>query len=78
MYFGDLSVLKATGVYTQVPGSNPLANRDCGVTEIHSNDLAVPALGQASFSLVTGVQGGVESSLENSTAGPRPNTNPCP
>jgi hypothetical protein len=27
----DLEVLRATGVYTQIPGSNALANRPCGV-----------------------------------------------
>ncbi len=27
---GDLDVLKAAGLYTQVPGSNPLADRHCG------------------------------------------------
>jgi len=78
VYIGDLSALRATGVYTQLPGSNALAARDCGEAMTFSDDLTTPALGQASFSLVTGVTGGVEGSLENSTAGPRPNANPCP
>ena len=30
-YRGDLDVLRATGVYTQEPGSNPVAARWCGL-----------------------------------------------
>ena len=78
VYIGDLGVMKATGVYTQVPGSNALAARDCGEASTFAADLGQPGVGEASFSLVTGVQGGVEGSLGNSTAGPRPNANPCP
>jgi len=70
--------MKSTGVYTQAPGSNALAVRHCGETSLFADDLVVPALGKASFSLVTGVQGGVEGSPGNSSAGPRPNANPCP
>src|SRR5262249_18414837 len=60
VYFGDLAVLRATGVYTQAPGSNALAARNCGVSGMSTADLAVPSLGGVSFALVTGVQSGVE------------------
>jgi len=78
VYIGDLDVMKATGVYTQLPGSNALADRSCGVMGTVAIELGVPAPGKASFSLVTGVTGGVEGSLGAATGGPRTNTNPCP
>ncbi|MBZ5640826.1 MAG: hypothetical protein LAO51_18975 [Acidobacteriia bacterium] len=78
LYIGDLDVLKATGVYTQAPGSNPLAQRQCGVSTTFADDLADPEVGKASFSLVTGVTAGAEGSLGSSSAGPRSNQNPCP
>ncbi len=78
VYIGDLSVLKATGVYTQIPGSNALASRDCGEASTVSPEPGVPALGKVSFSLVTGVTNGVEGTLGSSSSGTRPNTNPCP
>jgi len=78
-YEGDLAVLKATGDYTQAPGSNPLADRQCGLTDPFVQDLVVPTAGKIRFSLVTGVTGGVEGSLGTNSAGvPRPNANPCP
>jgi len=78
LYFGDLDVLKATGVYTQVVGSNLLAGRQCGMNSTDAEDLTVPDVGKVSFSLVTGVTSGVEGSLGASSAGPRSNQNPCP
>ncbi len=79
VYEGDLSVLRATGVYTQLPGSNPLAARYCGGTDPWVADVGVPPDGAVKFSLVTGVTGGVEGSLgTNSTGIERANTNPCP
>jgi hypothetical protein len=79
VYEGDLSVLRSSGVYTQAPGSNPLAGRQCGVTDVFVQDLVVPGPGQVRFSLVTGVTGGVEGNLGTSSAGaPRANANPCP
>jgi hypothetical protein len=78
VYIGDLDVLKTTGVYTQVPGSNALASRQCGVLTTSASDLLAPAPSGASFSLVTGVTAGVEGSLGSASAGPRTNTNPCP
>jgi hypothetical protein len=78
-YRGSLAVLRATGQYSQAPGSNPLATRDCGLSDPWAFDDVVPAAGEAEFSLVTGVAGGVESSLGTNSAGvPRANANPCP
>ena len=79
VYEGALSVIRASGVYTQAPGSNPLADRQCGVVDLFVEDLVVPASGAVRFSLVTGLTGGVEGSLGTNSAGaPRANTNPCP
>jgi hypothetical protein len=78
VYTGDLAVMRSTGVYTQVPGSNPLASRQCGVFATVANDPVLPAPGKVSYSLVTGVTGGVEGSLGSSSSGPRANANPCP
>lgn len=78
-YRGDLAILKGTGVYTQVPGSNPLARRDCGLTDPWADDFDHPAVGQAMYHLVAGVAGGVESGLGTDSAGTqRSNSNPCP
>jgi hypothetical protein len=79
VYEGSLAVLRSSGSYTQVPGSNPLAQKSCGVVDPYVSDLeAVPA-GAVKFSLVTGVTGGLEGNLGTNSAGvPRANTNPCP
>jgi hypothetical protein len=78
-YRGSLAVLRATGEYTQASGSNTLAARDCGLTDLYAFDDVVPDTGEVSFSLVTGVVGGVESGLGTNSAGvPRANANPCP
>ena len=78
-YRGSLSVLRATGKFTQAPGSNPLAARACGVSDPYVFDADIPAPGDVAFNLVTGVAGGVESSLGTNSAGvPRANANPCP
>ena len=78
-YRGSLSVLRATGKFTQAPGSNPLAARACGVSDPYVFDADIPAPGEVAFNLVTGVAGGVESSLGTNSAGvPRANSNPCP
>jgi len=79
VYEGDLDVLRATGTYTQAPGSNPLAFRSCGVTDYWVDDVTPPPPGKVKFALVTGVFGGVESGLGTNSAGvPRANANPCP
>jgi len=78
-YRGSLAVLRATGQYTQAPGSNTLAAHDCGVSDPYVFDIDVPGPGEVAFNLVTGVAGGVESSLGTNSAGVRrPNANPCP
>jgi N-acetylneuraminic acid mutarotase len=79
VYEGDLDVLRATGAYTQVPGSNPLADRHCGLLATSVDDPVVPAVGKVRFVLVTGMQDGTEWSLGTDSSGvPRPNTAPCP
>ena len=72
-------MLKGTGVYTQAPGSNPLAERHCGETVTWVDDFDHPPVGKTVFSLVTGVANGVEGSLGYDSRGAeRPNENPCP
>jgi rubredoxin len=79
VYEGDLGVLRATGTYTQAPGSNLLAERHCAVADTWVEDLVVPPPGAVKFSLVTGAVGGIESGMGTNHAGvTRPNTNPCP
>jgi N-acetylneuraminic acid mutarotase len=78
-YRGSLAVLRATGQFTQSPGSNPSAARDCGVSDAYVFDVDVPPPGEVAFNLVTGVSGGVESSLGTNSVGlSRTNSNPCP
>jgi hypothetical protein len=78
-YRGSLAALRATGQYTQAPGSNLLAARDCGLNDPWVFDDLVPDTGEVTFNLVTGVAAGVESSLGTNSAGvPRANANPCP
>jgi hypothetical protein len=80
LYRGDLSALRATGVYTQDPGSVPLAARHCGLSEPWVIDGDPPA-GDTAFYLVTGTLAGTstEGDLgQDSTGAGRPNTNPCP
>jgi subtilisin family serine protease len=79
VYEGDLAVLKSSGVYTQVPGSNALADRHCGEVDTFVDDVVPIPAGSVRFSLVTGVTAGVEGSLGRNSAGTeRPNANPCP
>jgi hypothetical protein len=79
IYEGSLAVLRATGVYTQAPGSNPLAEGTCDFADFFLSDLGDLPSGSVKFSLVTGVTGGVEGSLGMNSAGAtRPNANPCP
>ncbi|HEX5042051.1 MAG TPA: right-handed parallel beta-helix repeat-containing protein [Candidatus Polarisedimenticolaceae bacterium] len=79
VYRGDLSVLKTTGVYTQVPGSNPLAARFCDLAATWLSDPTTPSAGSAAFYLVTGENAGGEGTLGTRSNGSnRPNTNPCP
>jgi hypothetical protein len=80
VYRGDLDVLRSTGVYTQAPGSNPLAGRACDVAAAEIPDTIDPAAGRAAIFLVTGTTaGGVEGSLGTDGDGnPRPHDNRCP
>jgi photosystem II stability/assembly factor-like uncharacterized protein len=79
VYNGNLGVLRSTGVYTQVPGANPLATRQCGISGTSVADPSSPSNGEVGFSLVTGVSAGTENSLgDNSEGALRSNTNPCP
>jgi len=78
VYRGSIPMLKTTNVYSQVAGSNPLAMKLCGLTDNWYTETVTLSPGRAAFYLVTGVAGGVESSLGVNTQGaPRPNTNPC-
>ena len=78
-YRGSLAVLRATGQYTQAPGSNQLAARDCGLSDPYAFDPPAPDPGEVAFSLVTGVTGGIESDLGTNGSGvPRTNATPCP
>ena len=79
VYEGDLNVLRSTGVYTQAAGSNPLADRHCGLTNRTVDDFELPLPGGVKFALVTGMQNGGEWSLGVDSGGvERPNSNPCP
>ncbi len=79
LYRGSLDELRATGVYTQAIGSNPLADQVCGLSDPFWQDLTIPEAGQVAYYLVTGMSGGVESTLGIDGSGAlRPNDNPCP
>jgi hypothetical protein len=79
LYRGSLEVLKTTGVYTQAPGSNPLATALCSLPTSAIVDPQVPAPGQGAFYIPTGVGASGEGGLgADSTGLPRPNDNPCP
>jgi hypothetical protein len=79
VYEGDLAVLRDTVVYTQLPSSNPIADRRCHLSLNSTDNFIVPPGGTVQFSLITGVTGLVEGSLGTNSAGvPRANTNPCP
>ncbi len=78
LYRGDLSVLRASGLYTQDPAQSAQAARFCGLTTGAHLDGHLPAAGEAVFYLVTGVAQGVEGWLGvDSLWRPRPNAFPC-
>jgi len=78
VYRGSLRVLRMTGIFTQIPGSNPFADRLCHLADPYYRDLSAIPTGCA-FYLVTGISGGVESSLGTTSSGAsRLNTAPCP
>jgi hypothetical protein len=77
-YVGDLEVLAATGEYSQEPGSNPSAQRYCGLADPFMETDAPPP-GTVVFYLSSGVNAGGESSLgEDSLGQDRPNDSSCP
>jgi hypothetical protein len=79
LYRGDLAVLRSAGLYTQEPGSNPLAERTCNLPAPSWSDAVAPAHGSVAIYMVTGVFQGFESCLgPDSLGNPRPNTHPCP
>ena len=79
VYEGDLAVLRSVGVYTQAPGSTPLAERQSGGSDPWVEDFGGPSPGYVGFHLVAVVSGGMESSLGTNSAGAeRPNSAPCP
>ena len=78
-YTGDLDVLKATGNYTQEPGSNPLATQDCGLTQTSMPSTMVPPSGKTIFVFTTGVNAQGESGAGQTGDGQeRPLGDPCP
>jgi hypothetical protein len=79
-YSGDLEVLKSSGIYTQAPGSNPLATQHCGLNEPLLQDPVIPGAGQAAFYLVSGRPPVGDERLlgSDSTGNRRTSTNPCP
>jgi hypothetical protein len=78
-YKGDLTVLKSTGVYTQLPGPPGMARRHCDLTERWADDTETLGSGQCAFFLATGNAAATESGLgEDSGGSTRPNDNPCP
>ncbi len=78
-YRNSLDFLQATGIYTSDPQENQSADRHCGLTDNQVEDAESPLSGHVFFYLVTGVSGGVESSLgQDSTGNERVNSSPCP
>jgi hypothetical protein len=80
LYKGDLDVLKSEGTYTQVPGSNPLAERQCHLTYNFAEDSSAGlSSGKVAFFLVNGYTGSIQNELGyDSGLSLRPNTYPCP
>jgi len=80
LYRGNLDILKSQGIYSQLPGSDPLATQQCGLSMPTVSDTDEPASGQVAFYLVTGVAAGVETiGLGMDSNGVlRPHDNPCP
>lgn len=79
LYRGDLALLESSGVYTQLPGSHPIARRDCGLAVVGMTEGDAPTTGDTAFYLVSGSSGGVEGDLGSDGSGAvRPNDFPCP
>jgi hypothetical protein len=79
LYRGDLAVLRASGTYTQLPGSNLLAARFCDLASSTVTDATTPGMGVTAFYLVTGESDSGEGTLGRRSDGTdRPNDHPCP
>ncbi len=79
LYRGNLALLVGFGLYTQAPGSDPLAGRLCGLSSSSATEPVLPAVGQVEFLLVTGVAASGEGTLgDDSSGAERPNAHPCP
>ncbi|MCP3980720.1 MAG: hypothetical protein GY716_15570 [bacterium] len=78
LYRGDLQVLRTTGSYTQAPGSTSRAMHQCGLINPWYPDAEDPQSGTVAIYLVTGIAGGIESTLGTQGDGsPRLNGFPC-
>lgn len=79
LYQGDLALLRATGEYTQAPGSNPVAARSCALGQLAIDVTVAVVRNQVAFFLVSGSDAGAEGNLGfNSDNAIRVNSNPCP
>lgn len=79
VYRGSLAVLVNSGVYTQIPGSDPAAVQFCRIPQPPLTDTFVPPFGQVAFYLVTGSTAISEGDLGLDGSGAlRPNDTPCP
>jgi len=77
LYRGDLTVLRATGEYTQ-DTTPAIVEKFCGLPGSSATDDYAPPAGEGAFYLATG-NNPVESSLGNDSNGvERPNDHPCP
>lgn len=77
LYRGSLVVAATTGVFSQAPGSNPLALQECQMPGMSYVDTDRPAPGEVAFYLVTGtLLDGFQSGLGTAGAA-RANHNPC-
>jgi hypothetical protein len=78
IYRGDLDRLQSTGIYTQLPGSIPGADQECGLVQSYLMDAISPESGIVWFYLVTGTASGDEGDLGLDSQGDlRANTQPC-
>lgn len=78
LYRGSLAVLIATGSASQAPGSDPCAERWCGVVVTAHDDSFVPTAGEACYWLVAGVGTTGEEPLGDGAGVVRRNDFPCP
>jgi hypothetical protein len=80
LYKGDLDILRSAVNYTQTPGSNPLAERQCHLTDNYAEDSSSGlSSGKGVFFLVTGYTGPIQNELGyDSDLNLRRNTYPCP